>query len=339
MVTKITALITSIFFLNLSLKSFAQETSANPNAPNPKLLNQKITSQSRLNLANPSIKPPTSLSRNSKVIYGTDNRVEAVKSSKLPLAKSTVALMDSSILIPDANFAVNKKYNFYPTSFKNIFGVCKTERFADQPVLAFCSGALIAPNLVLTAGHCITEESDCANTKFVFDYRMGTNGAPPTSTVESNVYSCKNIVNRAQTDTFDFSVIELDRNVTGRTPLNFELNLNVNIKENVFVIGHPSGLPTKVGTTGTVRDTNLEFFTSNLDTYGGNSGSPVFNKYNRIVGVLVRGENDFIYDFTKGCYRSNVCPANGCAGEESTQIKAIVRSTPSILKRSLKPNK
>jgi S1-C subfamily serine protease len=326
---KITALLATTLCLSFSASAFAQSAAV----PSKPTLPTKTTSST------PTIPTPTSITKNSKVIYGTDNRVEAVKSSKLSLAKSTVALMDSSVLIPDANFATNKKYNFYPSTFRSIFGVCKTERFAEQPVLAFCSGALIAPNLVLTAGHCITDDTDCANTKFVFDYRVASNGANPTSTVESNVYSCKGIVNRDQTNTFDFAVIELDRNVPGRTPIDFELNLNVALKENVFVIGHPSGLPTKVGTTGAVRSTNPEFFTSNLDTYGGNSGSPVFNKYNRLVGVLVRGENDFVFDFTKGCYKSNVCPSTGCSGEESTQIKAIVRSTPMILKAGIKPRK
>jgi len=31
----------------------------------------------------------------------------------------------------------------------------------------------------------------------------------------------------------------------------------------------------------------------NSDTFHGNSGSPVFNKYNRVIGILVSGEDDF----------------------------------------------
>ena len=39
---------------------------------------------------------------------------------------------------------------------------------------------------------------------------------------------------------------------------------------------------------------NLYYFTANLDTYRGNSGSPVFNAItHKVEGVLVRGEQDF----------------------------------------------
>ncbi len=45
-------------------------------------------------------------------------------------------------------------------------GLCGDERFAAQPTAAFCSGTLIAPDLVLTAGHCVASAPDCAGTRF-----------------------------------------------------------------------------------------------------------------------------------------------------------------------------
>ena len=61
---------------------------------------------------------------------------------------------------------------------------------------------------------------------------------------------------------------------------------------------------------------------ANLDTYGGNSGSAVFNaKTGLVEGILVRGEQDYVQ---KGdCRVSNVCPADGCRGEDVTKILSV----------------
>jgi len=72
-----------------------------------------------------------------------------------------------------------------------------------------------------------------------------------------------------------------------------------------------------------VRDASpTGYFVANLDTYGGNSGSAVFNaKTGVIVGILVRGENDYIYQ--GDCRVSNVCQATGCRGEDVTKLSAV----------------
>ena len=57
----------------------------------------------------------------------------------------------------------------------------------------------------------------------------------------------------------------------------------------------------KVAGGAKVRSNNNGvYFVANLDTYGGNSGSAVFNLQTREVeGILVRGENDYVYDYGK----------------------------------------
>jgi hypothetical protein len=77
-----------------------------------------------------------------------------------------------------------------------------------------------------------------------------------------------------------------------------------------------------------VRDASKPgFFVANLDTYGGNSGSAVFNAATGLVeGILVRGEQDYVQ---KGdCRVSNVCPADGCRGEDVTKIAAVADKIP-----------
>ncbi len=74
----------------------------------------------------------------------------------------------------------------------------------------------------------------------------------------------------------------------------------------LVVIGRPSGLPTKVADGAQVRSVNDVFLVANLDTYGGNSGSAVFNAVTGVVeGILVRGDTDYVYNAQLGCRVSN----------------------------------
>jgi V8-like Glu-specific endopeptidase len=78
-------------------------------------------------------------------------------------------------------------------------------------------------------------------------------------------------------------------------------------------------LPLKVAENAFVRDnSNSSYMTCNLDTYGGNSGSPVFNsETHEVEGILVRGETDF--EPSGNCNVSLVCPTTGCRGEDVTR--------------------
>ena len=76
------------------------------------------------------------------------------------------------------------------------------------------------------------------------------------------------------------------------------------------MLGHPSGLPMKY--TGGAKAFEIEdnYFTTNLDSFGGNSGSPVFNaKTLEVEGILVRGDVDYTPDEFEGesCRRVNTC--------------------------------
>ncbi|MGK7898838.1 MAG: serine protease [Xenococcus sp. (in: cyanobacteria)] len=67
--------------------------------------------------------------------------------------------------------------------------------------------------------------------------------------------------------------------MTGHTIVPIRRSGKIKDEKNVFVIGHPSGLPLKFANGTQVRDHSpSSFFVANLDTYGGNSGSPVFNE-------------------------------------------------------------
>lgn len=254
------------------------------------------------------------------VIYGIDNRKDVYQSSSqfVELAKSTAAMIPvSSITLSGALATIHGET-------LESRGICAEERFSQQMTAANCSGFLVSENVLVTAGHCIKSEADCAAYKWVFDYKMDSAKQDSMEVEASDVYSCSRIISRSLDNMTkdDFAVIQLDRKAN-RRPLAFRRSGNIVVGESVLVIGHPSGLPTKISDGANVRARQPKFFVANLDTFGGNSGSAVFNaRTGEVEGILVRGENDYIQS-ELGCMISNRCDADGCRGEDVTYITNI----------------
>lgn len=163
----------------------------------------------------------------------------------------------------------------------------------------------------------------------VFDFAISSEGVDKARVEvdKSSVYGCKEIVEQSldRSTQDDFALIRLDRKVTDRTPLTVRTEGKVVDGTTLVVIGHPTGLPTKVAAGAYVRsNANDYFFQSNLDTFGGNSGSAVFDSTTgQVEGILVRGETDYVYDYNEGCRVPKECTNEGCRGEDVTRITNI----------------
>ena len=262
-----------------------------------------------------------------QVIYGSDDRIDLYQtenSKLLSLADSTVALMQASSVKAEGTVS---KLETQPYGTSN--NLCKEEPFYDQVTAAFCSGSLVAPDIIMTAGHCVTSDSSCANTKFVFGFAVKEKDKMPLTVPTEDVYGCKELLGREQMNRgADWALVRLDRPVTGHKVLKLNLTGAIENKTPLVVIGHPAGLPTKIAGGAEVRDASPEgYFVANLDTYGGNSGSAVFNAHSGLVeGILVRGETDYVS--RDSCLVSNVCPADGCRGEDVTKISSVSDKIP-----------
>lgn len=261
-----------------------------------------------------------------RVIYGEDNRVDVFASDNAlykKLANSTAAM----IHVEDLEEADQEGiHSLLASPLLEEFGLCPSERFVNQPAAANCSGFLVGPNWLVTAGHCVRSQSDCDRYRWVFDYKMQEAGVISLDVPDDNIFACKRIISQ-ELDPWgtsnDYALIELDRVAEGREPLEVRTEGEVEIGDPLVVIGHPSGLPTKIADGASVRSIDEPYyFVANLDTYGGNSGSAVFNSESGVVeGILVRGETD--YNYQGGCRVSNVCDDNGCRGEDVTRITVI----------------
>ena len=256
------------------------------------------------------------------VVYGDDNRLDVYEHPDPIWAQAaldqTVAIMDEWALIlgdPD-------DIGIWAEFLQQAAGLCMDQIWLDQLSAADCSGTLIDTDLVLTAGHCVSGSTVFTSMRFVFNYAMAD--ADTLNTITSDdVYSCVEILVQEETMEMDYAIVRLDRPVVGRSPAVVDASpLALAEGTGLVVMGCPTGLPIKIADDGYVRDgrpASLDYFVSNLDTFGGNSGSGVYRADSRaLVGILVRGDVDYLYDETDMCSRIHECPMDGCRGEDST---------------------
>lgn len=251
------------------------------------------------------------------VVYGVDDRQDVYAFADQTWAARALEVSAAMVDTSQINASNPDNITLSAGTLGNDYDLCSGERFTDQQTAAGCSATLIAPDLVLTAGHCISA-SQCGGTSYVFDYAM-TDATTRHTITADDVYACDAVVVRQVADA-DYAVVRLDREVVGRTPATVAVDGAALTNGTPLVVqGYPSGIPLKIDDGGAVRDghpAETQFFVANLDTFGGNSGSGVFKDDGTLVGILVRGETDYVADGS--CNRVNVCAEDSCRGEDST---------------------
>jgi hypothetical protein len=285
----------------------------------------------------------------------------------------------------------NAPYVFDGRTLADRENLAPGQRFAEQTVSAYCTGFLVGGDLMVTAGHCVKDhvkseknapkdhpadcqqnphhpedprldQGDyCENIRVVFGFRKDIGGVIPRSVPAENVYKCVKVVAHSLAAGPDYTVIKLDRPVTGRLPLAIDRRNSGLTKDlSLFVIGHPNGIPLKIAGDAKVLkagenmnvtdymgisqkwvDKGYSFLT-NLDSFHGNSGSPVFNLNTLMVeGILVSGDEDY----TQGADGRNTAsqyPQNAGStelgkgvGEVCTKISVPAAKIPATDRESL----
>lgn len=257
-------------------------------------------------------------------IFGVDSRENITPGSKWDeLARSTAI----SVIVTTIQ---NNGNGTYKVETGKQSDLCPEERFRNEPIISMsCSGFLVGPDLLATAGHCMyainrpneeienEEEFTCKVFDWVFDYQVKNDGkVNSTKILAKDIYHCKKIVFAAQHSKkpfSDFALIQLDRPVVGRKPLPIA-KIPPALGDVLHMIGHPFGTPTKISTGGRVILNNpvRSTFITTLDAFGGNSGSAVFNNRNELVGILAAGtpsQNTYT-DEIRQCELVNRCDDN-----------------------------
>lgn len=271
-----------------------------------------------------------------KGVYGQDDRLDVfqVDDAKKALADSVASLWDPQLLEYDPRSGA---YHLITRSFSDKMGLlCPSEPFRDQPTGPVCTATLVGEDLLLTAGHCVPDLKECAKSWFVFGFAIkDPAGAAPSSVPPSEVYSCAEVVdhyeNRTSTRAIraDYALVRLDRKVTGHRIVPIARDDGLAKGDAVFMLGYPSGLPLKVVGGATVRSvSDPGFFLADLDAFGGNSGSPIFNeRTNAIEGVLFAGDQDFGLNEDETCVvvaRRGQNEGSGEAATKASLLRALI---------------
>jgi V8-like Glu-specific endopeptidase len=257
-------------------------------------------------------------------VYGPDDRknlYEIQDDQMLRLADASVALFK----MWDLGFESAGKVPVSSTPLKESQNLCSGQAFEDEPTAPYCSGSLIAPDIVMTAGHCVKNTVVCWGIRIAFGYAVQAPDVMPDELWSGDVYRCKEVIeSQSDDDGPDFALIRLDRPVVGHKPLKLDKKAKQKVGDPVFAIGYPSGLPLKVAGNARIRSVEEGYFISNLDTFVGNSGSPVFNaKTGLVEGILVSGDDDYV-PANSSCKRIKHCKDDRCSGETATSISEVL---------------
>lgn len=261
--------------------------------------------------------------KSQKIVYGVDNRVDtydATRSQKR-LALSTAGMIKNQKLV-----SAGDHFILPPATIQKEMNLCSDQRFKHQPSAVICSGFLVGPDLLVTAGHCIPNQESCDGVSWVFDYKENESTQKTDVMVpKSKVFKCSKVL-EAKLEGYgaskhDYALVKLERVASGRKALKYRKSGKLSDSEAITVIGHPSGLPQKVTSGAQVVDNSaISYFETNLDTFGGNSGSAVFNdKTGQVEGILVRGATDYVRS-ANGCIEVNQVDATPEQVAESSRL-------------------
>jgi hypothetical protein len=260
----------------------------------------------------------------------TDDRRDPFVTPALPAAllahaRRTCYVVGAGAIVDAAADAGDGRARLLHQPYGSFNALCESEPFWDQPTVlerraesweAFgYSAYLLGPAALLTCWH--GWEQAAAEPQFaVFDYALRGDGTPPTELPPGRVYPLSPYplarpggAGGADLCDGDWVILALERPVDHLADVPLPATATPRLGDAVYALGHPRGLPLKLADNATVRETDGGTFRTDLDTYVGNSGSPVFcARTHALLGIVAeaqKGEGDFEPSPTLRCYVSN----------------------------------
>jgi hypothetical protein len=268
-------------------------------------------------------------------IYGANDLVPVSRSTRDEVARATAMLAPNNFLDRSGG-----QFRILSAPLTENTYLCLENpwaRWGSLPVS--CTGFLVAPDVMITAGHCMinfgeatrTRTPHCEGFSFVFDVRGDATGAFPASLPEDRIAECAEVIHVSNHSAPlpggqirfepDYAVVRLKRPVRGRIPLKLAL-ADPRLGERLTFYGHPLGAQLVRG-SGKVLSLEQHYLRTNLDAFQGHSGAPVLNGRSEVVGILVRGYPESLIDGARSdCNTFNRCDeeARSCKVNDPVQI-------------------
>jgi len=249
-------------------------------------------------------------------IIGTDDRrdefSEDVSDELRELGRSTAMIIQNEIITDEVEGGRVRLSN---QPLGEQYYLCPDERFWEQPVTGMCSAWLVAPDIVVTNGHCVTSQPDCDTKSFVFDFTMKTPEDNLSFVPQDTIYACDRVLawDYSNDCDVDFAVIKLSRPVTDRPVLSVRQPGETLKDDDLVIIGHPFGIPRKYALEGEVLIDGTNTFTTTHDIIGGNSGSAIFDVASgEVQGLVTCGGSNFNWQYWNEGWRLDVKTGKAC---------------------------
>jgi hypothetical protein len=204
----------------------------------------------------------------------------------------------------------------------------------DAGHLSTCSVTLVDADLVVTAGHCLTDlVADAASGSIVFGYQTNCDGSRPAGYAPI-VAKCLEVVEHRNDFGGDYALIRIKVPAGGLGIPSRQLRHDVPAAdEPVFGVHHPNGSVMKLSPPRGAGLSKVKGSSSTsvrvpigFDVSGGSSGSALFDQAGRVVGVLSAGNP---------CGRGGATPTELSYFPVATMLTQVATPPPPAVQRDV----
>ncbi|HVF60879.1 MAG TPA: trypsin-like peptidase domain-containing protein [Thermoanaerobaculia bacterium] len=200
-------------------------------------------------------------------------------------------------------------------TFAENYYVCETDPFALQQAIAGCGGALVGPNVVLTAGHCV-EPKPKPNW---FAFGVDVSRAPDFILEPKEVVMG---VVEEEIPSRDLAIVKLAERIPRSIALHVMMRPeNGSTSEELFLVGYPWSLPRKV-VDGRLLKAGESSFQATLDS-NKSSGGAVYGSDFVLEGMHTKFGCDLIT--VNRCKVPVSCPGGQCTGVRVGRVPGSVQ--------------
>lgn len=234
-------------------------------------------------------------------IVGEDNRISYEQLNNFNpahLAHATATQLSAKYLK-----SVDDKTMSYPTG--QIQNQCPGEKFSNMRTLGGCSGFLIAPDILVTAGHCKDYSiADCSDDAWLFHHYS----SPPAGKAlvkKEDIYHCQEVLAYEHNQEADYAVLKLNRSVPNATVLKVDPRDQAELHDPVAILGYPLGLPFTYTPGGRILSKSKPYLQTDSDAFKNNSGSALVNlRTGYVEGILTNSKRGVTMNALDGCAES-----------------------------------